>query len=101
MIFTSLVLAFFAALSNILIQCTTSAKALSGLHRSVYLSGLCVVFQEPTKHRSPSGDPVQNDLPTGVTLVVVSARIRVSGDLASSPKHKNYSCERYLMLKKM
>jgi len=89
MVFTSLVLALFAALSYIPIQCTASAKASSGLPHSVYLSGLCIVFQEPTKHRNPSGELAQNDLPTGVTHVVVSARIRVSGDLTSSPKHKN------------
>lgn len=93
-IFTSLVLAFFATLSNILIQCTASAKAHSGLPHSVYLSGFCVVCQEPTEYQSPSGDLAQNDLPTGVTHVIVSARIRVSGDLDSSPKHKNYSYNR-------
>lgn len=53
---------------------------------TVHLSGLCIVRQEPTKHQSPSGDLAQNDLPTDVTHVIVSARIRVSGDLASSPK---------------
>lgn len=99
-VFTSLVLAFFATLSNIPIQCTAFAKAHSGLPHSAYMWGLWIVFQEPRKPQSPPGDLAHNDLPTGVTHVIVSARIRVSGDLASSPKHKNYSCERYLKLKK-
>lgn len=100
-VFTCLALAFFATLSNTPIQRSASAKAHSGLHYTVHLSGLCIICQEPTQHPSPSGDLAQNHLPTGVSHVIVSARINVSGDLASSPKHKNDSCERYPMLKNM
>lgn len=101
--FTSLFLAFFATLVN-LPSCTALPVAkptLGYLTVFVYLSVLRIVFWEPTQHESPFGDLAQSDLPTGVIRVIVTTSVRISGDLDSSPNHRNDSCERYLMLKKL
>lgn len=102
--FTSLLVAIFATLVN-LPSCTVLPVAkptLGYLTLFVYLSVLCIVFQEATQHKNPFGDLAQSDLPTGVTQVIATTRTRTSGDLDSSPKHRSDSCERQnLMLKKL
>lgn len=83
--FTSLVLAFFCYVKqhphSVCCLCQSPFWA-----HSLYICQGCALYASSQQNTKVPGDLAQNDLPTDVTHVIVSARIRVSGDLASSPK---------------